>query len=96
MSCTWCKVQRTIKQPFFSGTQAVILEWTLVMGVVAFAMALVQLFGETHGFAVMVVLAGTLILVPLTQALLGISNMLSWLGILTRRVPCPHCAKDGG
>lgn len=92
MSCTWCKGQGKIKRPLFLGGQAVVLDWASVLGSVALAVIFIRLFGETHGFLALGVLSLVVILVPLAQLLIGISDILSWMGLLTRFVVCPHCS----
>ena len=87
-SCTWCKGQGFIKK---SRSIAEInwMEWLLVVGGLIVLMVLAYALDQFWAVSGLVLLILLVFIVPLLQGALVFGGAL---GLITKKVPCPHCS----
>lgn len=90
--CTWCHGTGYIRRAR-SLSELNAVEWAIVLGGFLLILASVWIFGETHGFAVLVLVVIILTAVPLLQLVLGVGGVL---GLIRRKEKCPHCSTKNG
>jgi uncharacterized membrane protein len=88
--CSWCKGKGFVKKPL-SLTRLTLLEWALVLGLIAIVLGFIALFGKSHGTIGLFLVLGLFIGIPVLQLVLWV---VGFLGLITREVKCAHCEEQ--